>query len=258
MRESIEEERKKLEKGLVKSTHGSLSYIKYLTRPNNSLHPENAQALAFSTINLLYYINDAFNKANKQIIKKLGSFEAELRNRKDIDQAIMQFLQHTDVQDKFYYWIPGVKIDNIFTLLNNVRPNFGEKYKKYYMECRTLRKAYLNCNNFIKQFYTKIYKDIKIIERDLELFENCVSASYWINEYAEYNGEIPGIEKTIDLGENIYGEIVPDLSYVEITIGEGTMLVTVRQLMDLNMKREEGKEFWVQSGVIDENFEFLG
>lgn len=236
-------------------------YYNFLARNNKNKPKKSVQLHNLSTLNIIYYLEESFKLCDKFILGKLNIFEAELKKRIDLFDAILKFIVNSKVRSEPYYWIPGskmdsvyksnsvnnIRVDNIFSFISILMPDFVAKYKEYYILKTITGSEYLNCHDFIKQRYKNDYEQFKIMDKDLVIFEDCLSATYWLDNYSYTNDILCGNSINVDTKINIQGDLegtlINELSFVDFNIGNKNFLVTLHNFEGLNLKLENTKLF---------------
>lgn len=249
MEEKIQEDRKNIHK-----PGSSFTYIPLLT----SNAKTSLKLSKLSSLNILYYLEESFKRGDKFVLKHLDRITGELRCRSDIFQTVMVYLQNKAVRDDLFYWLPGHRVSNIFCFIAQVIPDFIEKYKKYYVEMVVSGRRYYDVLHFIKGRYEHEYPQFRIMEMDLELFPDCISATVWVGrEPDRNNSNALGIKRILDVSQDIEAILVPQASFVDVSIGTTNMIVSVENLNGLIEKQETCKQYWVESGVVDDCWNWI-
>lgn len=240
------------------SQQNGFSYIPYLFKRSKAMEKQRLNMRSLSTIELLKKIENIFNSSNIKAIKRLSIFKNELVSRNDLFESAMQFLHKRNVEDDLFYWTPGCKIDNIFSLIAEIIRDFPEKYKIYYIKNIVLKSAeYYDCLNYIKERHKSEYEQFKMIQKDMGMFDNCVTSIYWIDENAERYDDVLGLPSRIDICDDLEGVLVPEISYIEILIGPKSLLTTVYHLNNLIRKCHRSKGYWKALGIIDDDYNIM-
>lgn len=249
MKEKIQEDRKN-----IHDPGSSLTYIPLLrSKAKTSL-----KLSRLSSLNILYYLEESFKRGDKFVLRNLDRMAKELRGRSDIFQTAMMYLQDKTVKDDLFYWLPGHRVSNIFCFIAEIIPDFVERYKKYYVEMVVSRREYYDVLHFIRGRYEQDYAQFKMMQMDLELFPDCISATVWVGKEPDRNESNPlGIRKIINISPDIEAILVPQASFVDVSIGSRTMVVSVEDLNGLVERREECKQYWMEKGVTDNNWNWI-
>lgn len=249
MEEKIQEDRKNIHK-----PGSSFTYIPLLT----SNIKTSLKLSKLSSLNILYYLEESFKKGDKFVLKHLDRIAGELRSRDDIFSTVMMYLQNRAVKDDLFYWMPGHRISNIFCFITEIIPDFVERYKKYYVEMVVSGRRYYDVLHFIRGRYEHEYPQFRMMEMDLELFEDCISATVWVGKEPDRNDSSPlGIKTLLDVSPDIEAVLVPQASFVDVSIGAINMVVSVDNLNGLIEKREACKQYWVENGVVDDDWNWV-
>lgn len=169
-----------------KSCEDDFSYIntflKY--RPKTEESGIRRKIRNLSTINILYSVYFAFRKLDKKFIKKIEKIKDELSGRNDIFVSVLEFMENSDiVYDDLYFWHPGLKYSDVFSLIVDIIPNIVDLYKNYLVESYILGiNPRIRILDVLKNRFNKNLGDFDVIHQDLVLFklntENNTSTEY--------------------------------------------------------------------------------
>ncbi|KAI5172705.1 hypothetical protein PAEPH01_1795 [Pancytospora epiphaga] len=260
MNERIEEDRRLLRAGKKKAPQGTFSYISSLTTKK----PKEKTWLRIhnlSTINILNYIDESYNLGDKYVLQRLKDLRAVLLSRVDLFDAVLLFLTNAVVRSELHYWQPGLGSSSIFSFVSELIPDFVGRYKAYYARCTIMKGAVLDCTSFIKERFKNSIDQLLVIQEDLQLFDHCITLPYWLDTQEETISEeclrLIAEPNRIDVAKDVEAFLVPELSFVECTIGNREIIVSLAQLDGLLIKNEKMREFWMAEGIIDENWCFI-
>lgn len=257
MTEQIERDRKALREQRCKQEKNKFSYVPYLLGTKQKQLKKSLKLHNLSTINILYYVEESFKLGDKYILNRLDVINEVLLQRSNLFDSVLLFLQNATVRNDLHYWIPGLTVDNVFSFITRLLPDFVSRYKEYYMCKAIVGEAFIDCFKFIKERYKEEHDQFRIMEMDLHLFENCLSLSFWNTETTEYADDMPGIEGRIDVSDDLEGVLIPELSFIDFSIGERKFVVSLAQFSGLINRRDETKAFWIESGVVDDEWRIL-
>lgn len=243
MEEQIQKDRRQLKNGQkeIPTDPTSFSYLPYLFK----LPKQSIKLSKMSTLNILCYAEECFQNTDKQFLKSINKIIAELTKRSDIFQSTLIFLQNKRVKDDLYYWIPGHKISNIFCFLVEANPNFIKNYKQYYIEMLVTNRKYYDAHQFIQQKYPQEFQQFVLMEKDLTLFQNCISSIIWTGEDPKINSKFEqiykflGLEECIDLNDDIEAIVVPEVSYVDVTIDGVDMIISFEKFAEITQNNSK-------------------
>lgn len=169
-----------------KSKEDNFSYIntflKYRPKTEESTIKRKIRNL--STINILYSVYFAYKNLDKNFIKKIEKIKDELSNRSDIFISVLEFTENSEiVYDDLYFWHPGLKYSDVFSLIIEIIPNILDLYKNYLVESYILgTNTRLRILDVLKQRFNKNLGEFDVIHKDLTLFK--LNNDY--NEITEY------------------------------------------------------------------------
>ncbi|KAI5149862.1 hypothetical protein ENBRE01_1165 [Enteropsectra breve] len=251
MVENIEKDRRALRENKDGENADYFSYLPYLLKKKKKEDTRRIKLHSMGTLNIIYYVEESFKLTDKYILKNLEKFKSELLTRSDLFVSIMSFVEREKVKDQLFYWLPGYKIDNVFSFLADVMPDFPSLYKNYLIHWRMNDEKLHDCFTFIKERYSQEYDSIRIIKRDLELFRSCITKDYWIEEPLDYNDEFVEIPGKMEINDAMEGRLIPELSFADVVIGTRQIRVSIYNLLGLLQEKDETKEYWISEGIID-------
>lgn len=225
-----------------------------------------------STRNILFAVSESFRNINKKTIKRLERIKEELSGREDLFDSILDHMETIDLlEDDFFSWYPGLKTCDIFSFFLELIPDLLCVYKKYFVECLVLHKS--PRRKILNVFRDRMSKNLQcfdVIERDLTLFEEIsreklgggrvITSSYWTDNTEKCEEALrffPQIDGNVKLNSNICVELFHPLSYAEISVNNKDLVVSFVQLNDLLTRNDRSLEFWMQAGIVDEDWEYM-
>ncbi|KAI4292805.1 hypothetical protein PAPHI01_2079 [Pancytospora philotis] len=260
MTEQIEADRKLLMEEGADAAPDKKSYIPELLADQPKLSTR-LKIHNLSTVNILNYVDESFNLGDKYVLKRLDAIREELLGRRDLFEAALLFLKNSTVRSSLYYWIPGFKINNVFSFIKQLIPGFVEAYRAYYARSSIIGEAPLDCLQFIKEHFEESYNTFLIMAEDLLRFESCISLAYWSSaEAGRISADalrLAAVAETLDVSPDIRGTLVPELSFAVVAIGARELTVTLSQLDGLISNAPAHKEFWAALGVVDDEWNLL-
>jgi hypothetical protein len=284
------------------------TFLKY--RPKTEESGIRRKIRNLSTINILYSVYFAFKKLDKSFIKKIEKIKDELSSRNDIFISVLEFIENNEIiYDDLYFWHPGIKYSDVFSLIVEVVPNIVDLYKNYLVESYILgMNPRIRILDVLKNRFNKNLGDFDVIHKDLVLFKlntenntsteyeeisnvgikrkekglmkckkriqkdseknikknyKIVTAYFWKadDEEEEVCDEalnlIGGVDLVKKYTEDVELVLCPSLSYINLTINGKNLTVKMYSLNDLLTKNDRSKTFWIDSGVINESWEYL-
>lgn len=262
MIERIERDRENIKK---KKTEGQtdtseFSYLPFFA-PNKALTPR-LNLSKLSTINLLVFLEESFKNGDKYIMRNLDKIKTGIIEREDLFISTLKYLENKKIRDEMFYWTPGYKISNIFSFIVELIPNFVEQYKEYYIKQIVCKKVHLNALNFIKERYTTEYERFKIIEKDLLLFNNCISSHVWLDEnskrqISKKSIDFLGIEEFYDVCEDLMAILAPSASFIEVTVYDKFFIASISEFDGLVNKDPRFKDWWIKNGLNEEEWDMF-
>lgn len=147
------------------------TFLKY--RPKTEDSGIRRKIRNLSTINILYSVYFAFKKLDKNFIKKIEKIKEELSSRNDIFVSVLEFMENTEiVYDDLYFWHPGLKYSDVFSLIVEIVPNIVDLYKNYLVESYILgTNPCIRILDVLKNRFNKNLGDFDVIHKDLILFK---------------------------------------------------------------------------------------
>lgn len=257
MVEQIEVDRETIRKGESRKNGSGFSYLPYLAPKKEKKKHKMVSISNLSTLNVICYVDESIKQADKYILSNIDVFKEELLNRKDLFHAAMKFITQNTIRNSLYYWNPGIHPDNIFEFIHGLIPDFVRQYKSYYIQALVTNTEHLDCLLFIKEYCGAEYHQFEIIKTDISLFENGVSGMFWIDEPYEYSGIFAEIPGRVDIGDDVEGLLLPEVSYVECLIGGRPFVVPLSRLEGLISHRDSDRQFWEEQGVFYREWEYL-
>ena len=241
----------------AKKPRNRISYAKHAKskRTKQPRVPVSIQGL--TTLNILHYVEESFFLCDKYILDNLVIIENELRRRSDLFESAAAFLEKAEVKDDLHYWIPGLTVNNIFSFIELLIPDFVPRYKRLFIHGTIVGNPVPNCIRYIKERFRSEYPPFLVMARDMAIFEQCVSLPYWLDGEANESRRFLGVEEKLVLAEDIEAVLTPDLSYVDLSINERSFVVTLHEYEGLVARDEAMKPLWMSRGVVDESWRFL-
>ncbi|KAL6122433.1 hypothetical protein NUSPORA_00514 [Nucleospora cyclopteri] len=240
-KEQIEKDRFLIKNNKSYINNSTFSYLRYINlkdskkknKPFNKVNPNN-----LTTLNLLYIIEE-------KLLYNCSKMFQLLKSREDLFESALQFISNRTIKDDLYYWVPGKKITNIFSLIKEAISDFGARYKECLIRDITMsNKEQLIKNSNILQFIMEkedkmLVEEIEGIYYDLEIFKGkFITRSFWVPEENETavnevqkmnctvkNSHLLPSKETVDISSNLSAFLVPEISFVDFEVnGERKVL----------------------------------
>lgn len=226
-----------------------------------------------NTLNILYYLEESFKSNNKVVMENLKRIQVELKNRRDLFESALKFLQNQNVKDDLFYYIPGDKckfkqgkfyfntVPNVFSVISQVIPDFILKYKQYFIESVVANKEFYDVFHFIQQRYLPEMKQFTLMKKDLSLFKNVISYQLWTDN-EEFKGPnkkncmLLNIVPEFPINEDLNAFLVEEISQVDFNIGDLNIIVPLSHFNGLTTKDTQYKQFWIEKGIVDSDWNF--
>jgi len=160
-----------MKKGLNDQFSYINTFLKYRHKSEESQIKRKIKNL--STINILYSVYISYKNIDKSFIKKLEKIRNELSTRSDLFEAVIDFLENNEIiYDDLYFWHPGLKYSDVFSLIYDLIPNIVEEYKIYLVNNLILGlEPKTRILEVFKNRLNKSLDDFDIINKDLVLFK---------------------------------------------------------------------------------------
>lgn len=262
MREKIEEDRENLRKRQTGNIQEQQEFSYLLFFASNKALTPRLNLAKLSTINLLVFLEESFKTGDKYIMRNLDKIKRGMTERKDLFLSTLKYLENKKIRDEMFYWTPGYKISNIFSFIVELIPDFIVQYKEYYIKHVVCKKEYYNALHFIKERFSSEYENFKLIERDLLLFNHCISSQVWLDEnsvriVSRKCTDFLNILETYDICEDLEAILAPSASFIEVTVFGKLYAVSICNFDGLLNKNLEVKEWWIKNGMTEEEWEIF-
>lgn len=258
MTERIEREREKLRKSVTEGQCElqGFSYLPLLASKTNTTPRINLNKL--STINLLVFLEESFKNSDKTILKSLDKIKKEIIKRTDLFISTLKYLENKKIRDEMFYWAPGYSISNIFSFIVELIPDFVVQYREYYVKHVVCKTQHFNVIHFIKERFASDYEYFNLIDKDLMIFDHCISSYAWVDEgsnkkITRKSADYLGIEQSLEICEDLNAILSPSASFVELTVFGRLFVSNLSNFDGLVNKDLKVKDWWIKNGLtVDE------
>ncbi|ORD94257.1 hypothetical protein ECANGB1_974 [Enterospora canceri] len=173
----------------------------------------------------------------------LGRIQHVASTRDGLFSDAVCFLENRRVKSELHYWIPGARTTNVFAMIGNLLPDFGDLYKVYLLKCYAFREQHRDCLRYLREKGNKVeVEEIECMVQDRGIFRNnfTITKLDYVDEIKEgaFHRAIDGYRNPGEFGEvevencgklgnivrrrninrDLSAEMLPELSFVEYEV----------------------------------------
>lgn len=271
MEEQIEKERASLREG--KMYYEGFSYLSLFL--GKKKQKEKVKLSKLGTVNVLIYLEESFLKCDSYVLGNLDKITKELLSRSDLFISVLKYLENKKVRDDLYYWMPkdvnvNTKTQNlatkeptsIFSFIVSLLPNFPQMYKSYFTESVICGRSFFDAFNFIHEKFPNEFENFSLMILDLKMFKHCISDHAWVDNFnkkqiSEQTLHLLESPAYLNISDDIEAIICPEVSFVDISIGNKSFVVSVSHLNGLMTKDLACKPWWLANGLSEDEWNLI-
>jgi hypothetical protein len=253
-----------------------ISYIANLVESSKAVCVEKEQKYvsrsvirSMSTQSILCLASDILGSVDRKTAQRLQKIEAELVSREDLFVSVMDHMERMPEQkDDLFSWYPGLNTCSMLAFVFKMLPDFGRKYKEYFVKAIVSRQEVrAKVLDVFRGYLGKEAQAFDVISGDLVIFEGMrcvpkegriVTPSYWceMDERCEDALRLfGGIDENICISDSMHAELFHPLCHAEVVVNGKEVVVSFVELNDLLTRNERSHKFWMDCGVVNEEWE---